>query len=87
VYARTPITPVPPASLVSRLLTEGFLPGTPPGLSSYAITVDSHAVAKMRCPSCGKRSMKYHPYHAPKGNGFRYVVIAECQRCGREEEF
>lgn len=67
--------------LTVMLRQQGFIPGTPPGLTDTSMTVDRAVCRYLSCPQCGKRGLIYHPFHRPADG--RYRIAAQCKHgCG-----
>lgn len=62
---------------------QGWIEGFPRHLEEWVRLVDEGIVAKMICPQCERRGMKYLPFQRHRD----YRVLALCERCGASEEF
>jgi hypothetical protein len=56
-------------------------PGAPSHVTSATQCIDRRIAHTMKCPSCQRRGMSYHPMHQSR----QYVAVAKC-RCGGREE-
>lgn len=79
-----PMIANPPAVCNARraaLVSAGWRPGIPVGLSTIAVLADMQVCGSMICPDCQTDHLEYHPLH----RGTAYVAFAVCP-CGFSEE-
>lgn len=59
----------------------GFAPGAPVHVRRETQAIDRDLCRRLRCGTCHRRGLTYHPYH----KGRIYRVLAVCA-CGASEE-
>lgn len=69
-------------ALQRLFLGMGFTRGKPDRISDETLQIDLKTARRLKCPGCNRRSMRGCAFK----NGWRYRVIATCQRCRAEEE-
>ena len=69
------------AELISSLELEGYIPGPPTHLRSWARSVDADVAESLTCDSCGRAGMIYKPFHRPVGAGAQYRAVCQCPVC------
>jgi hypothetical protein len=70
-------------SFVEKALASiGFEPGAPAGVPAFALAIDKLCAAEMVCGSCGRKGLRWRPYHDTVGT---YRALSVCP-CGFAEE-
>jgi hypothetical protein len=66
----------------TELAALGFQPGAPPHVPAEIQNIDRRVYRVQRCPACGRRGMRFRPFH----RGGEYRAIVRCPACHRIEE-
>ena len=74
------------AEIVLALERDGFVAGSPVHLQSWARHIDEDVCTQEICPLCGRKGMKYRPFHRGVGLGFQYRAVCECPACAHGYE-
>lgn len=70
-------------TLAARFRKEGYRPGAPAGLANHNLATDRAICRRLRCPGCGKRTMRGRAWHNREGG---YRMLAKCLSCHAGEE-
>jgi hypothetical protein len=68
--------------LETQFRKQMFEPGAPEHVAEQSVRADARMVARLKCPSCGRRRLEYFPWH----RGPKYRVLAGCTGCQSAEE-
>jgi hypothetical protein len=81
-FTTTAPTTKAPGTLETELLAAGFKPGAPSHVLPRIVAIDARVYRSGRCGSCGRRGMRFQPYHRAS----EYHGLATCRHCGAESE-